>query len=55
MADLKIIAKAKPSPISQYLSGNDVFDHRVTGHFGPFQIAHLRFFMQNESFVPGAL
>ena len=38
--DLEIIETAKPSPISHCLTGNVVFDHRVTGHFSPFLIAH---------------
>ena len=39
-ADLEIIETTKPSPISHCLTGNVVFNHRVTGHFGPFIIAH---------------
>ena len=38
MADLEIIETAKPRPISHCLTGNVVFGHRVTGHFGPFLI-----------------
>ena len=48
-AEHEIIETAKPSPISQCLTayvvsqsltGNAVFDHRVTGPFGKFLIAH---------------